>query len=291
MDQEKEEIFGLGQKVGHTQVFDFFANFSRVQIARIIEDLHEGGKYKLIPGCKTFEDVCAKFGFSRQTGYRLKDNLKILGPDLMEIMYKAGISTLDQSRLLKGETIEDAEFEVIDSSIGKIRIAGKTYSLPKDLEEVSNALQRIKISLRQQRLANQGLEAEIEKSKEAVKKAHQKIKEGEELVAKLQREMHKPKIQPCSDMSLAIVELGQRVKQICAMEFAPEDEEPRVKGRYVRGINNMIIGPLTAKFNPRKEDLQRFEEAVRGQNEFREEPEYLKVFDEEDEEDEEVPDA
>jgi len=243
-----EDIAKIYLAVGQYQAFEFFGKMSQLQMARLLEDLHTDQKYREIPDCNTWEDVCDKFGLSRQQSYRLMDVLKTAGPELMELMIKARLSIRDQYQLLCGESnIEDTEFEVIDSEKGEIKIQGKKYSFKDNPQEIAQAFQKAQINLRLQRQAKKGLEANLEEEKAESKRLREKIKAGEAQLRELLEKSGKESVNLAHPAFVGLTQIIGIVNQISETEI---DECTPAEIDRAMGILSNINGRLIEIFRP-----------------------------------------
>lgn len=222
------------QQAGKMQMAHLFNKLSQVQIAQIIADLHEGQKYKEA-GYGTFEELCDAFGISRQTGYRLKENLEAAGPELMGLMMQAGISIRDQRALLASGEIEDAEFEIIDPVTGAVKIGGKVLLVKDSPDLVAAELLRLQQNQQIARRALRDTEKELEEKSEEIKMLREKVFNGENKYTRLQADA-KRRQQGVLEESKG--EFGNLVMNLLALVNTMEkteltEEEQKLAERYL----------------------------------------------------------
>lgn len=240
----------ITQKVGQCQAFEFIAQLSQIQIAQIIADLHEGGKYKEF-GYPTFEALCEAFRISRKTGYRLLDNIKSAGPEIMELMNKAGLSIRAQYELLHSGEIEDAEFEVIDPEKGEVKIRG-TVVLVKDSPDLITAtLSRMQ---RDQQVARRALrDAEAEARKKAEELAAQKD-ENKKLTEKIKKGEDDRIAMEMGEFENKLLDLVLACGKLRTTEWTARDE--RKAKQYWSTVCSSVIEPLKSFFDSKHYELE-----------------------------------
>jgi len=254
------------QEIGQMQAYRFVEKLTGFKKAVLLKKLHDTKAYRNIPGCETMEKLCEKFGISRQTEHRQRKALETFGEEIVGIMYDSGITAKEQYLLTEFGDIEDAEFEVIDQGEGKIRFDGKILSMQDDPEAVSAAIRKALAALRLQKQANQGLETEAQKSKKKIESLEKKIETGEQQLERLRHKSEPIKHPRITPFSIGLFEVQQLVKQVCAIPLTEEDEKHREY--LLQRAANTISVPLTAKLNPRGEDLSGWAESAEAENEF-----------------------
>jgi len=259
--KDLETIKRVSKRGGQLEAFAFMGFTIQVQIAHILKEMHDDGHYKQL-GYKNWEEVCEEYGISRRHSYNLMDNLKIAGPAVIELMYKAGLSTYDQYLMLKGAgEIEDAEFEVLSDD--EIKINGKRLSIIDNPKEVLERLCGFKYERDMERRARRDTERELAEKKEELKKKEAKIEAGEKQLTKAQKVGSLLEETPVGN---ALFQIASYVRQIEAMELSEADEKR--KEIYINRVNNDIIPRLVAKFHSVELGQREHADRMEKRNEF-----------------------
>lgn len=291
-DEDREAIAALREfdhLAGRAEMAYANESINRIARLRALKIIQDKKLYRYLPG-GTMRDGMDYLGYSKTTGYKDLKSLEILGDQTVELLIEQGITSNDSYMLAKAmEGGGGNEFEVLDKDGGEFRVGGQVVTMDGDKGLISSAMLKAIQNIKLQEDALRGKEQQLTKRDDENKKLWEKIRNGEDELVKLRRQLRGPHPKDPKEvtrLSVMLMELIDFVKQIRAEKMTPEDEAAR--DRVMTLLENQVIGPLTAKFNPRGEDMSDWEREMAGRNEYEdEEPprieDYTTAVEEEDE--------
>lgn len=262
---EIQEALTLYRMIGRAEAFNLIEKISRTARIKMLKTIRDNQLYKSIPDCPTMRSIFEKLGVAKTTGYQELEALEKLGEGMMGLLEELGATSGEMLLLGRGfaAEIEGISFEVIDPDQGEYKIDGRLISIDQDRDLISTIMQKAIASLRLEKQARKGLEAELAEKKEELKKKQAKIEAGEKQLTKAQKVGSLLEETPVGN---ALFQIASYVRQIEAMELSEADEKR--KEIYINRVNNDIIPRLVAKFHSVELGQKEYADRMETRNEF-----------------------